>query len=49
MKCGRKTCFHGAFSHKSDAKRKERKVHGFIQRVHIHGETRYLVRTRRKR
>ncbi len=46
---GRKVKFHGAFSHKKDTKRKERKVGGSIRRVKIRGSTRYVVMTGRKR
>lgn len=48
-KKGRKFTFHGAYSTKSKAVRKERKVKGFIRRVKVRGSTRYLVMTRRGR
>lgn len=45
-KRGKVTTFHGAFSKKSDAKKKEHKVKGgFIQPVKIHGHRRYIVRS----
>lgn len=44
-KRGRKVVFHGAFAHKSDAKRKERKVGGFIRPKRIKGHLRYVVMT----
>lgn len=40
--------FHGAFSEKSDAKKKERQVHGFIQPRNIEGKRRYIVMSERK-
>lgn len=40
--------FHGAFSSKEDAKKKERKVHGFIRPTTIKGERRYVVMSERK-
>lgn len=40
--------FHGAFSSKADAKKKERKVHGFIRPTTIKGERRYVVMSERK-
>jgi hypothetical protein len=40
--------FHGAFGSKTDAKRKEREVHGFIQPRNIKGERRYVVMSERK-
>lgn len=40
--------FHGAFSSKEDAKKKERKVHGFIRPTNIKGERRYVVMSPRK-
>jgi len=44
---GRKFKFHGAFSSKRDAKRKERQTGGFIRRVKIRGSTRFVVMTQR--
>jgi len=43
---GRRVTFHGAFSHKADAVRKERQVGGFIRPAFIRGSGRYLVLTR---
>lgn len=40
--------FHGAFSSKSDAKRKEKQVHGFIREAKIRGEKRFVVMSPRK-
>ena len=40
---GRKFTFHGAFDRKEDAKREEKKVHGFIRRAKIRGHLRYVV------
>lgn len=40
--------FHGAFGSKEEAKKKERKVHGFIQPRDIKGERRYVVMSERK-
>lgn len=49
MKIGRRTVFHGAFTSKKRAIRKERRVKGgFIQRVRIKGHPRYLVRSRKR-
>jgi len=42
---GKKFNFHGAFSNKEDAKRKEREVHGFIEETTIRGHRRYVVMT----
>ncbi len=47
MKCGRKFCFHGAFSVKKDAKRREKKVGGFIRPIRVNGRRRFAVLTRR--
>lgn len=38
---------HGSFKSKGQAIRKEQKVGGFIRKVKIHGQTRYVVLTRR--
>ena len=46
-KTGRRFKFHGAFGTKSKAKKKESKVDGFIKRVKIRGQTRYVVVTRK--
>jgi len=35
--------FHGAYTKKKDAVRKERSVGGFVRRTKIKGSTRYLV------
>jgi hypothetical protein len=40
--------FHGSFAEKSDAKRKERQVGGFIKRTSIKGKSRYTVMSERK-
>jgi hypothetical protein len=40
--------FHGAFASKTDAKKKERQVGGFIQPRNIKGERRYVVMSERK-
>ena len=45
MKCGKRVCFHGAFKSKHDAMRKEREVKGFIQRINVRGDVRYVVMT----
>ena len=37
--------FHGAFSKKADAMKKEKAVGGFIKKVSIRGKTRYSVMT----
>lgn len=46
-KTGRRFRFHGAFSLKKDAKKKERSVGGFIRRIRVRGSTRYAVLTRK--
>ena len=43
---GRRFKFHGAFGSKAKAKAKERAVGGFIKRMKIRGDTRYVVMTR---
>lgn len=48
MKCGKRVCFHGAFADKSDAKRKEREVSGFIRKIKVRGHTRYAVMTSKR-
>lgn len=48
-KRGRKFTFHGAFSTKAKATRKERSVGGFIRKVRVRGDTRYVVMTRKRR
>lgn len=48
MRCGRKICFHGAFTEKKDARRKEKKVHGWIEARNIRGHRRYVVMTEKK-
>ena len=45
-KRGRRFTFHGAFGSKEKARKKERAVHGFIKRIKIRGDTRYVVMTR---
>lgn len=45
MKCGKRVCFHGAFTKKADAQRKEREVNGFIRKIKVRGSTRYSVMT----
>jgi hypothetical protein len=40
--------FHGAFGSKTDAKKKERAVHGFIQPRTIRGKRRFVVMSERK-
>jgi hypothetical protein len=45
---GRKVTFHGAFGSKAKAVAKERKVGGFIKRVKVRGDTRYVVMTERR-
>lgn len=48
-KRGRTVTFHGSFSHKADAVRKERQVGGFIERKRVKGQgIRYIVMTRRR-
>lgn len=48
-KRGRKFTFHGAFATKAAAKRKERRVGGFILKRRMRGRgVRYLVVTKRK-
>jgi hypothetical protein len=34
---------HGAFDKKEDAKREEKKVHGFILKRKVRGHTRFIV------
>jgi hypothetical protein len=46
-KRGRTVVFHGAFSSKADAVRKEKSVGGFIEKTTIHGKTRFVVMTKR--
>jgi hypothetical protein len=46
-KQGRKVTFHGAYSKKEDAVRKERQVDGFIREITVRGRRRYAVMTRR--
>lgn len=50
-KVGRKVVFHGSFTHKACAKRKERKIPGsYVTRRRVKGQgIRYLVQTRRRR
>lgn len=48
-KCGRKICFHGAFTSKAKAVKKERQVGGFIRRVKMKGQVRYMVLTRKRK
>lgn len=43
MHCGKRVCFHGAFRKKSDARRKEREVGGFIRKITVRGDVRYVV------
>lgn len=45
---GRSFVFHGAFASKTNAKKKERKVRGFVKRIRVRGQTRWVVLTRRK-
>lgn len=49
VKCGRRICFHGAFGTKEAAKRKEKRVHGFIREITVRGDKRYVVMTRKGR
>lgn len=44
---GRKVKFHGAFASKADAKKKERKVGGYIKTFMLKGHRRYSVLTRK--
>jgi len=46
---GRRVTFHGAFASKAAAKRKERRVHGYIRTASIRGHRRYLVLKDKKR
>ena len=47
MKRGRAVTFHGAYSTKADAKRKEHRVaHGYIRPTTIRGHRRFLVLSR---
>lgn len=39
--------FHGAFKSKTDAKKRERKVDGFIKTIKVGGQRRYSVMTRK--
>jgi hypothetical protein len=49
MACkGKKFDFHGSYSTKSDAVKKEQEVHGFIRERVVDGKTRYFVMTERK-
>lgn len=49
-KRGRRVVFHGAFSSRTAAARKHKRVRGsYVQRRRIRGSTRYLVLTRRGR
>jgi len=43
MHCGKRVCFHGAFRSKQMAKVKERQVNGFIRRITVRGDVRYVV------
>jgi len=43
MKRGRKFTFHGAFSKKASARKKEKRVHGFILERKIRKHKRYIV------
>lgn len=45
---GRKFDFHGSFSKKGEAVKKEREVKGFIREQQIGGKPRYFVLTERK-
>jgi hypothetical protein len=47
MKIGKKFAFHGAFGSKAAAVEKEREVGGFIRKMTIRGDTRYVVLTRK--
>lgn len=41
---GRRVTFHGSFGSKAAAKKKERAVHGFIERKRVKGQgIRYIV------
>jgi hypothetical protein len=44
---GRRVLFHGAFTAKADAVRKEREVGGFIRPAVVRGSRRFMVLTRR--
>lgn len=41
--------FHGSFTDKDKAKRKERAVNGFIKTAKVKGVTRYIVMTKKRR
>jgi hypothetical protein len=45
---GKKFDFHGSFSSKSDAVRKEQEVGGFIRERKVRGKIRYFVLTEKK-
>jgi hypothetical protein len=45
---GKKFDFHGSFSSKANAVKKEQEVGGFIREKVIDGKTRYFVLTERK-
>lgn len=49
MKAGRKVVFHRAFGSKAAAKQKERRVGGFVRRVKVRGQVRYVVMTGKRR
>jgi hypothetical protein len=46
---GKKITFHGAFSTKARAVKKERSIGGFIRAVSIKGRKRYVVMKRKGR
>jgi hypothetical protein len=46
---GKKFVFHGSFTDKARAIRKEKSVDGFIRSVQVKGHRRYLVLTRRRK
>lgn len=50
MKTGKQVIFHGAFSAKSDARKKEHQITGaFIHGYNIKGHRRFVVMTPRKK
>lgn len=46
---GRRFTFHGAYTRKTQARRKEHSVRGFIRRAIIGGHLRYVVLKRKRR
>lgn len=46
--CGKRVCFHGSYTSKAKAVRKEKSVHGFIRAHNVRGTRRYYVMTSKR-